>query len=146
MMASATPTATQLRDSLREWLGGRFASEFELASLAEQGLPLSTVTRLTAHGLTREEVHALVIHRRTFKHRKSNRQKLSREESDRAIRTARILARAQVTLGSQESALQWLRQPKARFEGRTPMQMMATEAGGHLVEQMLLQIDEGMFA
>ena len=39
-----------------------------------------------------------------------------------------------------------MRQPKVRFEGRTPLQMMVTEAGGRLVEEMLLQIDDGMFA
>jgi putative toxin-antitoxin system antitoxin component (TIGR02293 family) len=101
---------------------------------------------MTRHGLTRDEVHALVIHRRTFKHRKSSHQKLSREESDRAIRTARILARAQATFGDSEAALEWVRAPKARFEGKSPIQMMSTETGGRLVEQMLVQIDEGMFA
>jgi uncharacterized protein (DUF2384 family) len=49
-------------------------------------------------------------------------------------------------MGDQESALGWLRAPKRRFEDRAPMQMLATEAGGRLVEQMLIQIDEGMFA
>jgi putative toxin-antitoxin system antitoxin component (TIGR02293 family) len=145
-MATSLPTARQLSDYLREWLGPRVASELELASLAERGLPLTTVNRMTRHGLTRDEVHSLIIHRRTFKHRKSNKQKLSQEESDRAIRTARLLARAQATLGDSASALQWMRQPKVRFEGRTPLQMMVTEAGGRLVEEMLLQIDEGMFA
>jgi len=139
----ATPPLT---DYLREWLGPRVESELGLASLAERGLPLTTVSRMTRHGLTRDEVHSLVIHRRTFKHRKSNKQKLSQEESDRAIRAARLLSRAQATLGDAASALQWMRQPKARFQGRTPLQMMVTEAGGRLVEAMLLQIDEGMFA
>ena len=87
-----------------------------------------------------------MIHRRTFKHRKSSHQKLSREESDRAIRTARSLARAQATLGDSESALEWVRAPKVWFEGKSPIQMMSTETGGRLVEQMLVQIDEGMFA
>jgi putative toxin-antitoxin system antitoxin component (TIGR02293 family) len=118
----------------------------ELAALAERGLPLTTVARMTRHGLTRDEVHALVIHRRTFKHRKSSHQKLSREESDRAIRTARILARAQATFGDSQAALDWVREPKMRFEGKSPIQMMSTETGGRLVEQMLVQIDEGMFA
>jgi putative toxin-antitoxin system antitoxin component (TIGR02293 family) len=143
---ATSPSAHQLTDYLREWLGPRVESELELASLAERGLPLTTVNRMTRHGLTRDEVHSLIIHRRTFKHRKSNKQKLSQEESDRAIRTARLLARAQATLGDSPSALQWMRQPKVRFEGRTPIQMMITEAGGRLVEEMLLQIDEGMFA
>ena len=145
-MATSVPTSGQLTDYLREWLGSRVESELALASLAERGLPLITVNRMTRHGLTRDEVHSLVIHRRTFKHRKSNKQKLSQEESDRAIRAARLLARAQATLGDSSSALQWMRQPKMRFEGRTPFQMMVTEAGGRLVEEMLLQIDEGMFA
>jgi len=139
-------TALQLTNFLREWLGGRISSELELASLAERGLPLTTVSRMTRHGLTRDEVHALVIHRRTFKHRKASHQKLSKEESDRAIRTARILARAQATLGDAASALTWVREPKSRFEGKTPIQMMSTETGGRLVEEMLVQIDEGMFA
>ncbi|MGA8152867.1 MAG: antitoxin Xre/MbcA/ParS toxin-binding domain-containing protein [Terriglobales bacterium] len=146
MQSTITPTAQQLALYLREWLGGHIGSELELASLAERGLPLTTVNRLTRHGLTRDEVHSLVIHRRTFKHRKSSKQRLSRDESDRAIRTARILARAQATLGDAEQALAWVRQPKARFEGRTPIQMMGTESGGRLVEEMLVQIDEGMFA
>src|SRR5712692_4250173 len=145
-MATSLPTARQLADYLQEWLGPRVDSELALAALAERGLPLTTVNRMTRHGLTRDEVHSLVIHRRTFKHRKSNKQKLSQEESDRAIRAARLLARAQATLGDSASALHWMRQPKIRFEGRTPIQMMVTEAGGRLVEEMLLQIDEGMFA
>jgi putative toxin-antitoxin system antitoxin component (TIGR02293 family) len=145
-MATSLSSAKQLGEYLREWLGARFVSEFELASLAERGLPLATVTRMTQHGLTRDEVHALVIHRRTLKHRKSNKQKLSKEESDRAIRTARILSRAQAAFGDSDAALDWARQPKVRFEGRTPIQMMSTETGGRLVEEMLLQIDEGMFA
>lgn len=139
-------TAPQLALYLRQWLGANFGSELELAHLAERGLPLATVNRMTRHGLTREEVHSLVIHRRTFKHRKSSKQRLSKDESDRAIRTARILARAQATLGDAEQALAWVREPKQRFEGRTPIQMMATESGGRLVEEMLVQIDEGMFA
>jgi uncharacterized protein (DUF2384 family) len=39
-----------------------------------------------------------------------------------------------------------MRQPKKRFEGETPMQLLQTEAGARLVEEMLIQIDEGMYA
>src|ERR1700685_1786835 len=111
-MAKSVPAGRRLGEYLREWLGARFASELELAALAERGLPLTTVSRMTRHGLTRDEVHALVIHRRTFKHRKSSHQKLSREESDRAIRTARLLSRAQATFGDSDAALEWGGAPK----------------------------------
>ncbi|MGD9714348.1 MAG: MbcA/ParS/Xre antitoxin family protein [Thermomicrobiales bacterium] len=65
---------------------------------------------------------------------------------EQVARAARILARAQAVMGDQESALNWLQAPKKRFEKRSPLQMLCTESGGRLVEQMLIQIDEGMFA
>src|ERR1700691_4138722 len=108
-MATSVPAGRTLGEYLREWLGARFASELELAALAERGLPLTTVNRMTKHGLSRDEVHALVSHRRTVKHRQSSAQTLSREETHRAIRTARILSRAQATFGDSDAALEWVR-------------------------------------
>jgi putative toxin-antitoxin system antitoxin component (TIGR02293 family) len=127
-------------------LGIALLSEQQMVSLIESHLPLETLSRLEQHGLSRDEVFSLIINPRTLKHRRSKRQALSLEESERAVRVSRILATAQVTLGDDKVALDWLRKPKRRFDGRTPMQMLSTETGGRLVEQMLLQIDEGMFA
>jgi len=127
-------------------LGIALLSEQQMVSLIESHLPLETLSRLEQHGLSRDEVFSLIINPRTLKHRRSKRQALSLEESERAVRVSRILATAQATLGDDKIALDWLRKPKRRFDGRTPMQMLSTETGGRLVEQMLLQIDEGMFA
>ena len=110
------------------------------------GLPLKVISRLIERGLSKDEVFNIIVNPRTLKHRKSRHQALSKDESDRVVRAARILARAQVVMGDPESALVWLRTPKRRFDGRSPLQMLATETGGRLVEQMLIQIDEGMFA
>ncbi len=140
------PTAKTLEAYLREWLGTSADSEQKIVRLVENGLPTRVIKRLIDRGLTRNEVFEIIIPLRTFKHRRSRHQALSREESERAVRTARVLARAQAVMGDEESALSWLRAPKKRFEGRAPMQMLATETGGRLVEQMLIQIDEGMFA
>jgi putative toxin-antitoxin system antitoxin component (TIGR02293 family) len=68
------------------------------------------------------------------------------EESDRAVRLARITALAEEVFGSEEKAFRWLRKPKRRFGSRTPLEMLGTEAGARLVEEMLYQIDEGMAA
>ncbi len=57
-----------------------------------------------------------------------------------------MLAQAQNVFGGEQQALAWMRQPKQRFEGRTPFEMLTTESGGHLIEEMLMQIDQGMFA
>ncbi|MGB8886235.1 MAG: antitoxin Xre/MbcA/ParS toxin-binding domain-containing protein [Candidatus Korobacteraceae bacterium] len=142
----ATSTAKTLNQYFEDWLGTDPGSEQNVVRLIESGLPTRVINHLIDRGLTRNEVFDVIIPLRTWKHRKSRHQSLSKEESERAIRTAKILARAQSVMGDQESALEWLRTAKRRFEGRTPIQMLATEAGGRLVEQMLIQIDQGMFA
>jgi putative toxin-antitoxin system antitoxin component (TIGR02293 family) len=139
-------TAEKLNEYLQDWLGTPAESEQKMVHLIEGGLPTKVINHLIERGLTRKEVFEVIIPLRTWKHRKSRRQPLSKEESERAVRTARVLARAQAVWGDEESALSWLRAPKERFEGRSPLQMLSTETGGRLVEQMLVQIDEGMFA
>lgn len=129
-----------------QWLGSRAETEFDLVHLAEGGLPTDVIRVMTKLGLSPKEIYSVVIPERTLKHRRSRRERLSREESDRAIRLARILARAQAVFGTQEKALLWAREPKRRFDGRSPIEVSATEAGGRVVEEMLIQIDEGMFA
>ncbi len=141
-----TATAKKLNEYLEDWLGTEARSDEKIVRLVEGGLPLRVISRLLERGLTRNEVFHIIIPLRTWKHRKSRHQALSKEESERVVRAARILARAQAVLGHQESALDWLRTSRRRFEGRSPLQMLSTESGGRLVEQMLIQIDEGMFA
>jgi len=142
----ATATARKLNEYFQDWLGTQAESEQKIVRLVEEGLPTKVVNRLIERGLTRDEVFDVIIPLRTWKHRKSQRQPLSKEESERAVRAARILARAEAVMGDRQSALDWLRAPKERFEDRSPLQMLSTETGGRLVEQMLIQIDEGMFA
>lgn len=141
-----TATAKKLRDEFEDLLGRHPGSEQEVVRLVESGLPLSVLNRLLERGLSKPELFDVIIPARTLKHRKSKRQPLSKEESERVVRTIRILATANAVLGDDNSALAWLRSPKKRFEGRPPIEMLATEPGGRLVEEMLIQIDEGMFA
>jgi len=129
-----------------EWLGEAPATEQDAVRLVEAGLPTDVVERFLHRGLTRAEVFSLVLPLRTWKHRKSRKEALSPTESERALRVARVLAKAEVVLGEAAAAMSWMRAPKRRFQGRTPMQMLGTEPGGRLVEQLLYQIDDGIFA
>jgi putative toxin-antitoxin system antitoxin component (TIGR02293 family) len=138
--------ASSLLQYIGHWLGVQPESELQLASLAETGLPTNVVRIMYDRGLSHSEVDSLVIPQRTLKHRRSRKENLSRDESDRAIRAARVLGLAERVLGSEDKALRWMREPKRRFEGRSPLQMCVTGAGSQLVEEMLVQIDEGMFA
>ncbi len=136
---------------IADWLGTESRTELGLAQTVRHGLPLNTQAALLSHGLTKDEFHLIVIPQRTFRHRterlnKGVRELLSVDESDKALRAARVLALSEKVFASREKALSWMRQAKKRFEGETPMTMLQTEAGARLVEQMLVQIDEGMFA
>jgi uncharacterized protein (DUF2384 family) len=40
--------------------------------------------------------------------------------------------------------LRWLRRANPRLDGHVPMMLLKTGVGCHMVEQLLVQIDEGM--
>ncbi len=124
----------------------RIHSDRDLAALVEKGLPVSAIKALVRGGLSDSEVYQLIVPRRTLAHRVAKRQSLSREESDKAVRVARITTMAEHVFGASERAWRWLRKPKRYFNGRTPIDMLATEAGARLVEEMIVQIDDSMAA
>jgi putative toxin-antitoxin system antitoxin component (TIGR02293 family) len=130
--------------NISDYIGVEPKSEFELAALIESGLPIDKLT-VVREWITFSEVNDLIISARTQKHRKTRGQKLSAEETDRLVRVIRVLALAFDVFGSNEKALLWLRTPDDRLDNRSPMSMLHTEAGGRLVEEMLWQIDEGVY-
>ncbi len=113
--------------------------------IVEGRLPASVIKRLLTLGLERSEIHDTVIPARTLQHRRSRREKLTPEESDRVLRVLRILSSAESVYGNRERALTWLRKPQARLEGRSPLSLVKTDTGSRIVEELLTQIDEGMF-
>ncbi len=121
-------------------------SDSDLARLVEDRLPLTSVESLSSSGLTDEEIYTYILPRRTLVHRKSKHEPLTHDESDRAVRIARITSLAEEVFGDDAKAGRWLRKVKERFAGRTPMEVSRTEAGARLVEEMLLQLDYGIFA
>ena len=118
----------------------------DVASLVEKRLPAAAIQALVRGGLSDAEVYQLIVPRRTLAHRIAKHQALSKEESDKAVRVARITSMAEQVFGEPQRAWRWLRKPKPRFDGKTPVEMLATEAGARLVEEMIVQIDHGMFA
>lgn len=132
---------------VKEILGVRqLRSEEDLVRLVETGLATGAVEGLRRSGLTDKEIYALIVPRRTLTHRRARREALSPEESDKAVRLARMAALAECVFGNAGTAFGWLRTPKRQFADRRPLEMMATEAGARLVEELLYRIDEGMAA
>jgi putative toxin-antitoxin system antitoxin component (TIGR02293 family) len=113
----------------------------------EAGVPVSTMTNfVAASGMQMKDIYAVVIPARTLKHRRARKERLTPDESDKLVRLVRVYDQAVRVLGDKESALYWLSEPKKRFDGRTPVQMLRTDLGGRMVEEMLGQILYGMFA
>jgi putative toxin-antitoxin system antitoxin component (TIGR02293 family) len=129
-----------------EWLGVKSAaSEQEILRIVEGRLGASVIKRLLGLGLVRAEIDAAVIPSRTLQHRRSRRERLTLEESDRVLRLVRILSTAEAVYGNRERALAWLRRPNPRLDGRSPISLVKTDTGSRIVEELLTQIDEGMF-
>jgi putative toxin-antitoxin system antitoxin component (TIGR02293 family) len=135
-----------LHHQIGEWLGvPPPASEQELLAIVERQFAPSVINRLLGLGVTRKEVDELVIPLRTLQHRRSRREKLTIEESDRVLRVLRLLSLAESVYGSRERALDWLRRPTPRLRNRAPLSLLRTDSGARIVEELLIQIDEGMF-
>lgn len=132
-------------DRLEESLGiSGLRSDWALAEVVERRLPSSTVKALIRAGLSDSEAYDLIVPRRTLAHRVARHEPLSIEESDKAMRIARVAVFAEQTFGDHERAWRWLRKPKQRFNGKTPVELLTTEASARLVEEMLSEIDHGM--
>lgn len=112
----------------------------------ERGVPISALEDFAAYsGFAVKDLLEVVIPARTLKHRRQRQEPLSLDESDRLRRVARIFDLTVRVYGSPERARAWLTSPKRRFEERTPMTLLRTQAGEDAVAEFLIQIDEGMF-
>jgi len=122
-------------------------SEFDLASAAMAGLAAKAATRLIESGLLKaEELYALVIPRRTFDRRLEANQPLTVTESDRLLRTTRVIVRAAEALGSTEKAAIWLRTANRALRGMTPLALLETDIGARMVERTLGRIEHGVYS
>ncbi|HYE34794.1 type II toxin-antitoxin system Xre/ParS family antitoxin [Methylocaldum sp.] len=124
---------------------GRLTSEEDLIREAPLRMRPTVLDKLAEEGLTAKEL-AMVLPPRTLSHRRAHQQSLSPDESDRALRMARLVALAETVFGNRDKALRWLRKPLKRLDHRTPMEILSTELGGRIVEEYLIQIDEGFAA
>lgn len=138
---------------LAEYLGGSQAfgreirSDFDLDDAIREGLPLSTIESVVSGGALRpSELDALVIPRRTLAHRKRLGRSLTTRQSDRLARVVRVVARAEEAIGDFAKAKRWLRKPNRALQGKRPLDLLASDVGIRIVEQLLGRIEHGLGA
>jgi putative toxin-antitoxin system antitoxin component (TIGR02293 family) len=127
-------------------LGVEVASEADLARIVDRGIRVAVLTHVQRAGFSKQEIERLIIPARTWRHRKTKREPLSTEESDRVVRLARIQALAEDTFGDVAKANRWLREPLGILDGKSPVDIARTESGARLTEQILAKLDWGAAA
>ncbi len=113
----------------------------------DRGLPISALEEFSAYsGISLKDLLLVVVPPRTLKHRRQRKEPLSLEESDRLFRVVRMYELAVKVYGDREDGREWLLGKKKRFDEKTALSMLRSEAGEQAVEELLYQIDEGVFA
>ena len=90
------------------------------------------------------ELNELVIPKRTLARRRELGEPLTPEETDKALRLARISTEADRVFGDPEKSSRWLRKPNSAFSGQSPLALLKSETGAIAVSELLGQIDHGM--
>lgn len=117
------------------------------AHLVREGLPSSTVRSVAEHlDVSVAELSAdLGLPARTIHRRLEHGQRLTSEESERSLRVARALARAQELLGDRNGRA-WLREPSRGLGGEVPVKMLDTADGFAAVMDELGRLEYGVIA
>jgi putative toxin-antitoxin system antitoxin component (TIGR02293 family) len=132
----------------RKVLGKAVRKPDDLARLVRNGLPAVSVTILAKQLRLGNSVlgQKLGIPQRTLTRRLSHASRLTSAESDRTVRIARVFANAVEMLGEQEKAIVWLGTPNRALGGDRPLDVLDTDVGARMVEDILGRIAYGVYS
>lgn len=116
----------------------------DLINTVREGLPVASLDAVSKRaGLATNEEKCKVFHipARTLTRRQTSGGRLDPTESERVVRLARIAQRAEEVLQDVENAQAWLREPNGALGGKRPLDMLDTDLGMALVEDVLTRIE-----
>ncbi len=116
----------------------------DIHKIIEAGFSADNVKALCDFGKMNPLERGLVIPPKTLETNLARGQRLTVNESNRLFRVAHVIAMAQTLFADDEKAKRWLSKPKDRFSGKSPIAMLSTIQGTHQVEEMLIQLAEGL--
>lgn len=117
----------------------------DLITLVREGVSTTAFDNFAELGYNKAEL-SWIIPQRTLRDRRKGRQPLSSPESDRLIRAVKIHALAAEVFGGDDKAISWLHKPRRIFNGESASDLLSTETGADLVEEVLNKIDAGFAA
>ena len=121
---------------------GKQAGQRTLPDLLREGLPFQSLLVVLDDLHLEPEYASWYLHlsRRTWQRMKKEKQPLDREQSNLLYRLVRMGHLATAAVGDREKALLWMRKPNRALGGSTPLQMLDTDPGAQLVEDVLTRI------
>jgi putative toxin-antitoxin system antitoxin component (TIGR02293 family) len=120
---------------------------FHAAAVAGKPARLRPVdlSKSFAKTLSVDEIGELIVAKRTLARRIAKNEPLSPDETDRAFRVGSVTLTAQRVFANPAKAHAWLRRPNPALTGQRPIDLLRSEAGTQAVNQLLIQIDHGMY-
>jgi putative toxin-antitoxin system antitoxin component (TIGR02293 family) len=130
-------------------LGRKIKSTLDLDKLIREGFPYKAGNHVRGLLNLSLPIFAGIIEvseRTLARVRNSPGQRLSAIASDRLYRLARIFSITCEVLEDEEKAREWLRRQQVGLGGKTPLELLHTEAGAKEVEDLLWRIEYGVIS
>lgn len=119
----------------------------EMVSTVREGLPTERfdVLRETLDVSSGTLAEVVGITQSTLSRRRK-RGTFDKDESERILRVARLVARAMDVLDGLENARKWLTEPARGLGGERPLAFADTEPGAREVERLLIRLEHGVYS
>ena len=128
----------------KRYLGREVRSTADLERLVREGIPYRSYLYLVKHVATTPEQRGVVeklIVPRTTRLRREREGRLSREESERAERVARLRAIAEQVFESGAESVDFLYSPHPLLGDAAPAGLASTDLGARRVEDLLWKLE-----
>jgi putative toxin-antitoxin system antitoxin component (TIGR02293 family) len=131
----------------KEALGASPATTNDFIQMLREGITYRSLESATATlDIPLADLSRLLgLKPRTLARRRSEK-RLNPTESERVLRFARIVARAEEVLGDEEAARGWLRDPNGDLGGKRPIDFLDTDIGADAVLTSLGRLEHGIFS
>lgn len=129
------------------------ATEMDVYRYIRQGVPLEHMAKLMHEGEIDVDICAQIAQGISLLARLACKQvlssalpgaRLTEDESGRLLRIVHVLIVADALFGSRDKARRWLSKPMMRFSGSSPIEMLSSTKGAGMVEELLIQLADGL--
>ncbi len=120
----------------------------QIVSIIRQGFSIISVIKVAEYcGISESQMAALLAtSERTISRRKKDQKPLDLSESDRLYRIARIFAHTLDVFENVETARDWLKKSNRALSGKTPLELLDTDAGTQQVDELLNKMEYGVYS